>query len=305
MGRRLKNGVVVYLAAEAPETIKARIQAMHKHHGIKYSNIAVIGYPVNFAEGIDDVNEVIEAINRIKNERGEVSLVIADTLARIAAGANENAANEMAPVMQRFDMIKDQTGAAVLIIHHSGKDQARGSRGWSGIRAHVDTEMEITQSGKIHTCKITKQRALPSKGEDVNFKLHVIEMGVSQWGTPATNCVAIVTDEKPETGQEKKDKRIEERHMERFAAAWIKSKMEYSSNDYPYVTTAAVMRYLVDDEGLREGAARTAAKPSGGKFITQLIKCGKIECFLDGYIATDNDFCQKLEFKRMGENAKK
>jgi putative DNA primase/helicase len=304
MGMKTDPGVVIYLATEAPESIKQRIQAMKKHTGLEYKNLAVVHEPVNLHEGSGDALSVVDLIKATSESRGPVRMVIADTLARIAAGANENS-GEMQPIMQRFDMIKDQTGAAVLIIHHSGKDTLKGARGWSGIRAHVDTEIEITQSGKIHTAQITKQRNLSSKGSEIHFKLEIIQMGIGKFGDEVSTCVAVHTDEKPETGQEKKDKRIEDRHMERFAAAWIKSNMEYSSNDYPYVTTAAVMRYLVDDEGLREGAARTAAKPSGGKFITQLIKCGKIECFLDGYIATDNDFCQKLEFKRMGENAKK
>jgi len=32
----------------------------------------------------------------------------------------------------------------VLLIHHSGKDQARGMRGWSGILGALDTEIEVT-----------------------------------------------------------------------------------------------------------------------------------------------------------------
>jgi hypothetical protein len=39
--------------------------------------------------------------------------------------------------------IYEVTGAIVLLVHHSGKDAAKGARGWSGIRAAADTEIEI------------------------------------------------------------------------------------------------------------------------------------------------------------------
>ena len=36
-------------------------------------------------------------------------------------------------------------GRAVVLIHHAGKDSTKGARGWSGLRAAADTEIEIVR----------------------------------------------------------------------------------------------------------------------------------------------------------------
>jgi hypothetical protein len=81
-----------------------------------------------------------------------------------------------------------------LLIHHSGKNAAAGSRGWSGIRAAVDTEIEVTDSPTGRCCEITKQRDLPTKGERIGFKLEVVTLGQTKWGAPATSCVVTPSD---------------------------------------------------------------------------------------------------------------
>ena len=52
--------------------------------------------------------------------------------------------DDMGPIMEKFDLVSKETGAAVVLIHHSGKNTERGARGWSGVRAHLDAEIEIS-----------------------------------------------------------------------------------------------------------------------------------------------------------------
>ena len=46
-----------------------------------------------------------------------------------------------------------------LLIHHTGKNIANGMRGWSGVRAAIDTEIEVTistdESG-MHVAEVTE-----------------------------------------------------------------------------------------------------------------------------------------------------
>ena len=49
----------------------------------------------------------------------------------------------MNPVLDNCKLIHEITGASVLLIHHSGKDETKGSRGWSGIKARVDAQIEV------------------------------------------------------------------------------------------------------------------------------------------------------------------
>ena len=134
-------------------------------------------------------------MRQIEHQRGtKARLIVGDTLARLSAGANENAGQDMGLVVRRFDRIRTECKAHFCLIHHSGKTVAAGARGWSGIRAAVDTEIEITDSPAGRCCEITKQRDLSTKGERVGFKLEGVTLGFTKWGAAATSCVVVAAD---------------------------------------------------------------------------------------------------------------
>ncbi len=49
----------------------------------------------------------------------------------------------MGALVRCMDLIRQETGACVLFVHHSGKDAAKGARGHSLLRAAIDTEIEV------------------------------------------------------------------------------------------------------------------------------------------------------------------
>jgi RecA-family ATPase len=57
--------------------------------------------------------------------------VVIDTLSRALAGGNENAPDDMGALVINTDKVRQLTGAALIYIHHSGKDAALGARGHS------------------------------------------------------------------------------------------------------------------------------------------------------------------------------
>ena len=97
-------------------------------------------------------------------------------------------------MVRRFDRIRSACNAHFLLIHHSGKAAANGARGWSGIRAAVDTEIEVTDSAQCRCAEITKQRDLSTKGERIGFRLDTVTLGSTKWGAAATSCVVVATD---------------------------------------------------------------------------------------------------------------
>jgi hypothetical protein len=195
MGRKTEQGLVVYLAAESPASVRGRLQAYQKYHGVKVPNFAIVQSPIDLFDGEADTEKVIKLVRMLEAKYGQtVRLIIGDTLARLSAGANENAGQDMGLVVCRCDRIRTECKAHFLLIHHSGKNAAAGSRGWSGIRAAVDTEIEVTDSPAGRCCEITKQRDLPTKGERIGFKLEVVTLGQTKWGAPATSCVVTPSD---------------------------------------------------------------------------------------------------------------
>lgn len=202
MGRKTEPGLVVYLAAESPASVRSRLQAYQKHHAVRVPNFAIVQSPIDLFDGEADTDAVIHLVRQLEAQSGQrARLIVGDTLARLSAGANENAGQDMGMVIQRFDRIRTECKAHFMLIHHSGKNAAAGSRGWSGVRGAVDTEIEVTDSPAGRCAEITKQRDLPTKGERIGFKLETVELGQTKWGTPATSCIVAPADvpDKPKT----------------------------------------------------------------------------------------------------------
>lgn len=282
-GRKTDPGLVVYLASEAPASIRSRMQAIKKFYGCNLENLAMVPVPMNFYSGAQDAHDVIEMVRAIEQIKGKpVRLIIGDTLARMSAGANENSGEDMGPVMARFDQVATATGAAMMIIHHNGKDAAKGARGWSGIRAHIDTEIEVSEKDGVRSVTVTKQRELPSKGETIYFKLEVIEMGTTKFGGPATTCVAVPDQDAATTKPHKKPTKHDE-NMRRLERAWWASGAE-EREGLPYVSRSALRELLVKDGDSERTAKNKTEASRSGSIIEQMLNAGTLETFEHGWI---------------------
>jgi phage/plasmid primase-like uncharacterized protein len=292
-GRKTDPGLVVYLASEAPASIRSRMQAIKKFYGCSLENLAMVPVPMNFYAGAQDAHDVIKMVWAIEQIKGKpVRLIIGDTLARMSAGANENSGEDMGPVMARFDQVATATGAAMMIIHHNGKDAARGARGWSGIRAHIDTEIEVSEKDGVRSVSVTKQRELPSKGETIYFRLEVIEMGTTKFGGAATTCVAVPDEEASTTKPHKKPTKHDE-NVRTVERAWWASGAEEREGS-PYISRSALRDLLVKD-GMSERTAKNkteASRPDG--IIAKLLNAGTLETFEHGWIFVNETHASAL-----------
>jgi phage/plasmid primase-like uncharacterized protein/KaiC/GvpD/RAD55 family RecA-like ATPase len=282
-GKKTDPGLVVYLASEAPASIRSRMQAIKKYHGCNLENLAMVPVPMNFYNGDQDAHDVIELVRAIEEIKGQpVRLIIGDTLARMSAGANENSGEDMGPVMARFDQVATATGAALMIIHHNGKDAAKGARGWSGIRAHIDTEIEVVEKDGIRSVTVTKQRELPSKGDTIYFKLEVVQMGTTKFGSPATTCVAIPDVESNTNKPHKKPSKHDE-NMRTIERAWWASGAE-DREGLPYVSRSALRDLLIKD-GMSERTAKNKTEASRADgIIGPMLNAGALEPIEHGWV---------------------
>jgi putative DNA primase/helicase len=285
-GRKTDPGLVVYLASEAPSSIRSRMQAIKKYHKCNLENLMMVPVPMNFYSGDQDAHDVIELVRAVEQIKGQpVRLIIGDTLARMSAGANENSGEDMGPVMARFDQVATATKAALMIIHHNGKDAAKGARGWSGIRAHIDTEIEVVEKDGIRSATVTKQRELPSKGDTIYFKLDVVQMGTTKFGSPATTCVAIEDVESSTNKPHKKPTKHDE-NMRTIERAWWASGAE-DRDGLPYLSRSALRDLLVKD-GMSERTAKNkteASRPDG--IIGPMLNAGSLEPTEHGWVFTN------------------
>lgn len=195
MGRQTEPGLVVYLAAESPSSVRSRLQAYQLHHGVRVPNFAIVQSPIDLFDGETDTNLIVALVKTLETQYGQkMRLIVGDTLARISAGANENAGQDMGLVVRRIDRVRTECKAHFLLIHHTGKSAAAGARGWSGVKAAIDTEIEVTDTPGGKCCEITKQRDLSTKGSRIGFRLDAVTLGVTKWGDAATSCIVVSAD---------------------------------------------------------------------------------------------------------------
>lgn len=240
MGRHTIGGLVVYLATESPQSVRTRLQARQKHHGRKVPNFAIVQSPINLFHGDGDARAVVDLIRELESLAGaKCELVICDTLSRMSAGANENSGEDMGIVIRHADLIRREARTHVQLIHHSGKDAARGARSWSGLRAAIDTEIEVTAEDAtgLHAAEITKQRDIPGRGDRIGFRLESVELGIGQWGNLRTSCVVVPTDAPPKAERGKRLSEIAGAIVEALAAHGAGMKkaalVEHFKNRYP------------------------------------------------------------------------
>lgn len=186
-GKEVKQGRVVYIAAEGAQGFRKRLRAYMQQNTVSFEkNLAIIDTPPNFMKS--DSTELAKNII----DAGKTSVIVIDTLAQTTPGADENS-SDMNKALAKCKALHKSTGALVILIHHAGKDAAKGARGWSGIKAAMDAEIEITRKNEDRFARVTKLK----DGEDgalFPFKLLPVVVGETKKGKEITSCVVQHTD---------------------------------------------------------------------------------------------------------------
>jgi hypothetical protein len=195
IGRRVHAGGVIYVAAEGGPGAKNRIVAFRQHHAITLAvPFGLVTTAIDLCTDNANTGDLIATVKSVSETLGvAIVLVVIDTLSRAMAGGNESAPDDMGSYVRNIDLIRQATGAHVLSVHHTGKDQARGARGHSLLRAATDTEIEITreEATGLSAARITKQRDLPLNEDQIIFGLKQVEIGVNDDGDTVASCVVV------------------------------------------------------------------------------------------------------------------
>lgn len=129
LGLEPKHGKVLYMAAEDPEiAICHRLYAMGKRFDQETRQLIADNIQVHSVVGkkpdIMDPRWYEAIIDGAKGYR----LIILDTLTRFHK-LDENSNGEMSQLVSQLEYVAAQTGAALLIPHHSSKSMAVAGRG--------------------------------------------------------------------------------------------------------------------------------------------------------------------------------
>jgi len=194
-GAKVRGGPVLYLATEGGNAFHNRVVALRDEYKKTGVALAVRPSPIDLLRPEADLAKLIELCGSIEAKVGaRLSMIVVDTLSRAMAGGDENGPTDMTSFIANLDALRNATGAHIMIVHHSGKDTAKGARGHSSLRAATDTEVELEVDGKIRTATATKQRDLEPQ-EPIVFQLKVHELGRDEDGDAVTTCTITEANE--------------------------------------------------------------------------------------------------------------
>src|SRR5262249_3197603 len=132
-GRRVKQGIGVWVAAEGAAGVRTRTEAWGQHHLPDRPDQDVPFYMIDAQ--VDLARDATTLIADIKTELGTSApaVVVIDTLNRTINGS-ENKDEDMGRFIKAADTIQRAFGCVVVIIHHCGVsgDRPRGHTSLSG-----------------------------------------------------------------------------------------------------------------------------------------------------------------------------
>lgn len=170
--RTVSSGPAVLIVAESPRGIRERLRSWEAARGVDVGSraIALRCEPVELL----DQRAVRRLISEAQNAYPDgVRVVVMDTLARCFSG-DENAAKDAGAAISAADLIRRETGATVLLVHHSGKDgSTRGSTAFPGA---ADTVINVSKRGQLLTLRCGKQKDAEPFDD---FSLRLVEFGES------------------------------------------------------------------------------------------------------------------------------
>lgn len=143
-----------------------------------------------------DVEALMLELKEIAKEAAmPIGLVVFDTYSRSTPGGKEDAEDTSAAIGVA-DRLRDELGAATAFVHHSGKNTAKGARGHSSLFAAADTVIcvEGTVGEVVSGCVATVEKVRDgTTGEQIPFRLDVVNLGQDDDGESVTTCVVVPT----------------------------------------------------------------------------------------------------------------
>lgn len=185
-GRPVYQGAVVYIAAEGGASIGKRVQAW-----MRYRELPDVPAAFFFLEGVQfsDAEDVELVLSRLRDAQVIPQLIVVDTLARCFVGGDENSAGDMGKFIDGLARLHCETGAAVMLLHHTGKTTKETERGSTAFRAAADVMIRVEKKGTGIDVHNNKQK--DAESFDV-IRLTLLQVPIGNDDDPAaTSCVLV------------------------------------------------------------------------------------------------------------------
>ena len=148
-------GTVLYVAGEGRAQMMNRIRAWsNTHNGGKPVETFYLADPVPMLGAQEDVDLFVQGAMAMNPDGYD--LVVIDTIGRSMMGLNENSQEDASKFTHLVERIQYGMGdAAVLAVHHVGKDTSKGVRGSTVFQADADVLILVEREGKAKSVRLT------------------------------------------------------------------------------------------------------------------------------------------------------
>ena len=188
-GCKANRSNVIYLAGEGLSGMRKRLLAFHQSsygHKLFFTDeekkantklqdaqmfLSNRGARINEE---DEYKKLEDEINLIKEQSGDIGLIIFDTFQRSFSG-DENSAQEVNKFVKAADALIHDYQCAVLLVHHTGRGNLNRARGSSVLDASIDGEFKVKRRDNVGIMYVNFEQTKNKDGMGMTkkrFKFH-------------------------------------------------------------------------------------------------------------------------------------
>jgi AAA domain-containing protein len=196
-GRKVKQGLVVFFAAERKKLTERRVAAWRKKHGVSGIPFVVVGGKLDLTTGLIDAKALANTIKTLEEKSGQKCvLIILDTVTRTFGPGDQHQSRDMQRYVQSVDELNRATSAHIAAIHHSPWNDDRG-KGAIDLDGAIDVSFVVnvkgTGPGKVFTLTCTGAND-GEEGVVTSFQLESVALGTDADGKVTTAPVVVQAD---------------------------------------------------------------------------------------------------------------
>jgi RecA-family ATPase len=160
-GSDVKKGQALYAAGEGLRGLKWRIESWLLAHPDAteedvLSNLRIIPDVPHLLDKTHTA-KLLNTAEIMAEEKTPLRLVIIDTWARALVGGDENSQKDSGLAVNACDIIRKNTGATTLVVHHTGTEGTR-ERGSTVLRGAADTSIMVAHDEMSRYTTVTVKK---------------------------------------------------------------------------------------------------------------------------------------------------
>jgi hypothetical protein len=198
-GKKVKQGIALYIAGEGGNGLRKRIKAWFEYHGEPIRNIAVSTVPLALCNPAHVDELVADTKAFMATMPVKPTFISLDTLNTHFGDGDENNTADMTRFMSGLRTLRIATGATLFVPHHCGlvaKDRSRGS---ISLHNGIDWEYRLERSPESQTTTLTCTKVKDhEKPAPLSWNLETVSLPwADEDGQPINSAVLVPNDSVP------------------------------------------------------------------------------------------------------------